>query len=279
MRIVYVAGFFGHVFEELQSKVGTNLQDRSVVWIPQYKHVGPDLHWLKSDFLQAVARGATEVLICLYAYRERLRDTLDYLQEAIDCAKSRSPELKVTIKTWKNAFDAEWVLSKIEDFKPSVYACITFPTAFDNLEEWAIAFHNGRIFIHPRAVQAVKKSQYENVQLAYAAVNLLGEEYWRMRTSTPDRSSECRTAFNAKLRDLGLDLAPSITSSRSGEQGEEYLVAYPVGTENKRLLDLHLKKGSSREPRFCLRVYFFWDHDEQKVVIGCLPSHLGTRAT
>ena len=45
-----------------------------------------------------------------------------------------------------------------------------------------------------------------------------------------------------------------------------------------RMLDLHLKKGSDREARNCLRIYFLWDAEERLIVVGCLTSHLGTRA-
>ena len=100
-----------------------------------------------------------------------------------------------------------------------------------------------------------------------------------MRTASPERASECRERCAAKLQELGLELAPSISSSRAGEAGDEYYVTYPLEGETKRMLEQHLRKGSGREERFCLRIYFFWDKDSKKVIIGWLPSHLDTRAT
>ena len=47
----------------------------------------------------------------------------------------------------------------------------------------------------------------------------------------------------------------------------------------RRALQLHLKKGVSREPRNCLRIYFFWDDDADQVVVGHLPGHLTTATT
>ena len=44
-------------------------------------------------------------------------------------------------------------------------------------------------------------------------------------------------------------------------------------------LDRHLKKGTNREPRYCFRLYFFWDDTTSQVVVGWLPSHLSTRAS
>jgi hypothetical protein len=45
------------------------------------------------------------------------------------------------------------------------------------------------------------------------------------------------------------------------------------------MLEFHLKKGSDRDERFSLRIYFFWDGDSKRVVVGSLPGHLDTRST
>ena len=43
---------------------------------------------------------------------------------------------------------------------------------------------------------------------------------------------------------------------------------------------MHLKSGgNTRDPTRCLRIYFFWDDDEQQVVVGSLPGHLENRLT
>ncbi len=49
--------------------------------------------------------------------------------------------------------------------------------------------------------------------------------------------------------------------------------------DKKKLLEHHLCKGSDRDERFCLRIYFFWDEKLKRVVIGWLPGHLDTRST
>ena len=47
----------------------------------------------------------------------------------------------------------------------------------------------------------------------------------------------------------------------------------------RRFLDQHLGKGSARDPRYCMRIYFCWDEDTNRVVIGHMPSHLPTSYT
>jgi hypothetical protein len=46
-----------------------------------------------------------------------------------------------------------------------------------------------------------------------------------------------------------------------------------------RFLEYHLRKGVAKDERFCLAIYFLWDEQEKKVVVGWLPSHLDNRMT
>jgi hypothetical protein len=47
----------------------------------------------------------------------------------------------------------------------------------------------------------------------------------------------------------------------------------------QRQLDQHLRKGGGRDPRYVMRVYFFWDDDQQMAVVGWLPGHLDNTLT
>ena len=278
MRIVYVAGFFTPVLQDLQANVRHYLKSRAVVWIPQFSQGDLDLRRFKADLFQVVSRGASEVLVCLFLFRgSREESTRMTLEAILDEARDRSPALKIVVERAQSARDSKWVLSKIRQFDPSVEPPL--PTELDGLEDWVLERHESRILLHPRAIQAAKKSQYEDVSLIYAAINLLATEYWNIRSAVPERRTEMHELCSARLAALGLQLSPSITASRAGEKDDEYFVAFPLGSDKKRMLDHHLKKGSDREERLCLRIYFFWDDDLHRVVIGWLPSHLGTRTT
>jgi hypothetical protein len=78
---------------------------------------------------------------------------------------------------------------------------------------------------------------------------------------------------------LKLRLANSITEGRAGEHGETYYVRFPIGSEHRQFLDLHVCKGVTKDDRNCMRIYFFFDEDNDQVVVGSLPGHLETRAT
>jgi hypothetical protein len=45
----------------------------------------------------------------------------------------------------------------------------------------------------------------------------------------------------------------------------------------KRLLKKHLKGSNVRDPRFGFRLYYFWDHEDEQVIVGWLPTHLTNR--
>lgn len=277
MRIAYVAGFFKHVLPELQKRLKDHLESGAVVWIPPYGRTDElNVNRFTGAFLSAVSRGASEILICLFFMREK-GYLLETVQAIIDSGKARSPGLIVRVEQFKSARDADGIIAKIVAFQPD--AKRQAPDNLDVLPQWVAQHHRDKIVLHPRAVNSAKKSRYEDIALVYSSIDLLGVEYWNMRTSTTQNATKHRERWETKLKELEVEFSPAISDSRAGEQGDEYKVIYPLGTDQKRLLEHHLCKGSDREERFCLRIYFFWDEDAKKVVIGWLPSHLDTRGT
>ncbi len=146
---------------------------------------------------------------------------------------------------------------------------------YEDLPDWVRETLAGRLVLHSRAVGALRKAHYEDVQTVYACLLHLAGAYRDMRMG----QDGAREEWEASLGELGVVLSPSISQERAGEEGESYFVRHPQGSGQRRMLDLHLKKGARREDRYCLRLYFFWDDENMEVVVGWLPSHLDTRAT
>jgi hypothetical protein len=145
------------------------------------------------------------------------------------------------------------------------------PADLGDLKDWADKQLAGSVVITNRALRGAKDSKYGEPAVVYRALLLLGDFYVPMR-----REGGNRQKYEETLLDLGLSEDASITATRLGEQGDEYLIQYNGG---KRELDRHLKKGNSRDPRHCFRLYFFWDEEGEQVVVGWLTSHLDTRQT
>lgn len=152
---------------------------------------------------------------------------------------------------------------------------IEYPDTYADMPPWVERHFPGRLVLHPRAVRALKSAVYEDVTLVARALELLANAYWTMRMQG---GAEVRDRFDAACAALGLQYSGSIAPSRAGAEGDTYFVKWPMGG-NSRLLEWHLRKGSIRDNRLCLAIYFFWDETESCVVVGWLPSHLSNRLT
>jgi hypothetical protein len=150
---------------------------------------------------------------------------------------------------------------------------IPIPSTFDEIDTWCRTHLPGDIIVLPRALRAAKKSSFHDPSLTYRALLLLRNEYMRMRKTGSDESLK---EWRDELARLGLEDQASFSGDRAGEFENEYTVQW---RKRRRLLDRHLKAGNSREERYCFRLYYFWDAEEQKVVIGSFPCHLRTRVT
>lgn len=140
----------------------------------------------------------------------------------------------------------------------------------DQLAQWADA-NVDRIVILPRALAEAKKSVYAEPQRVFAALELLAETYRLVKLSLAPREM-----LKSRADELGLFLGGSVDPTRAGEEAEAYFVAY---RGRRRFLEQHVGRGASRDPRFCLRIYFFWDDESERVVVGWLTSHLANSKT
>jgi hypothetical protein len=154
-----------------------------------------------------------------------------------------------------------------------VVSKVPIPKSLDDFESWCRDHLSGSVEVHNRAIQAVKKSRYEDIELIYKALLLLRDSYVPMKR---EGGLEKKQLFERQCRELGLSEDPTFSGDRWGEEGDTYKVRY---AGRPRLLDRHFKKGNAKDERYCLRLYFFWDEDSEQAVVGWLPSHLDTRIT
>ena len=158
--------------------------------------------------------------------------------------------------------------------KKKIDEAIKIPETLDEMEAWVDDNLVGRLVLHPRAFQGMKRSEYENPERVYKALLLLANQYRDMRMGMGNEGY-IRTRDELQLKDGG-----SIDPGRAGGFGDTYFVTYPIGSINKRFLESHLRcGGNTRDPKRCLAIYYFWDEDERQVVVGWLPGHLENRLT
>jgi len=192
--------------------------------------------------------------------------TIQYKQEAERYARENR-RLQCKNDALRMAVEAKTGKSTEDDLE--------IPDNYDDMPEWVEEHFTGRLVLHPRAIQGIKKAKYNDILLVYQCLILLAREYRNMRLGYDDAKQE----WEDELARRKLRYDPSITGSRAGEQGETYFVCHPPGSNRRRALERHLCKGSTKDDQYCLRIYFFWDDDSSQVVVGWLPSHLDTRAS
>lgn len=147
---------------------------------------------------------------------------------------------------------------------------VLFPETLDGFEEWCDKYLAGRIVLSSKAKRGIKQSTYNDVQLIYRAVYMLGHEYLDMRLAIADQQ-----AYEDKCTELGVESkGKPISEARLGETDGTYFFDYDG---QKVFMDHHLCKGNSHDPVYTLRIYFAWDEDSGRVLIGSLPEHLDTR--
>jgi hypothetical protein len=141
-----------------------------------------------------------------------------------------------------------------------------YPETLDQLGAWAEQFSD-RVILAERAVRGAKKSQYRDPEMVFRCLEHLATRYWEMKTGKISVA-----AHEAALATMpGVSLRGSAGATVAGEQGEAYFITH----KGRRVfLDLHLAKGGGFDQRYCMRIYFAWLPDEQRVLVGDLPAHL-----
>ncbi len=158
---------------------------------------------------------------------------------------------------------------------------IPIPDSLSELPIWVNSYFADRIVLHARAIRAIKDAVFQDVALVYDAIKLLAEFYWPMKANQePSQRQTLSNSWEEGLKRLRLEYnSHSITENRLGEFREAYTINYRIGQSSRQVLGPHLKHGSTKDDRYCMRIYFVWDDYRQLVVVGHLPSHLDTRAT
>jgi hypothetical protein len=150
---------------------------------------------------------------------------------------------------------------------PITDANVSRPKEYNEIASWVEVQFAGRLKLHRRALRGLKSAVFDDIDLVCDLLQLLGVEY--VDSKRGDRGAWKR--FEDGIKGHGVDHSRSISDSRAGEQGDEYFVQY---RGRREFLEWHLKKGTSRDAGRDLRIYFFWDEEDEEVVIGFLPGHL-----
>ncbi len=150
------------------------------------------------------------------------------------------------------------------------------PQKPEEIPGWVKQFFEGRLIFHDRARDMITKVSPEKVNLPLLcdALEFLAEEYRDCLTGSlteEERDQICSQKY-------GRPFEVVYSKGRSVEKySADYKIKYYLGYKGKPVesaLDLHLKVGN--DPDNLLRIYFLYDKEKKRIVVGSLPEHLRT---
>ena len=252
---------------------------KSVDWAPCIFFT--DARTRKLELSKAQAAGDTEWRLCLEHENaasdaknmelsqemQQIKNDMRTLREELNWEKGENRKLCSQLETMRFQFESK--TGKTVDETDS------FPAEYEDIPDWIDKHLSDRLVLHPRAANNVKKSEYADIERVCRSLQLLAREYRDMRRGLTDSKGK----WDRGINELHLEYSRSISVTRAGEKYDTYTVEYPPGSGKKVRLESHLKKGNSRESKDCLRIYFFWDAESERAVVGWLTSHLATRST
>ena len=136
------------------------------------------------------------------------------------------------------------------------------PMEWKDFLDWVDLTYPDRIALTPAARRLVREPEFEDVaQVARAIAWLATVQHER------------RLEGGGSLRDERVE--NGVINAFCGSD------VYPADWRGRRYdVDQHIKSSSNtRDPRRCLRIYYFWEPDAQITVIDHLPSHRRTSAS
>lgn len=253
---------------------GKQLDWRGCVFVPEAKPLRAALLRQRAESKEELGELFEQEIEAL---QEQLREAKDHEAAAFDLAAAAERErdyyreenarLRAYNETLRATLTAQTGSGDVPEEAP--------PSDYRDLPEWIERSFVGRLELHSRAIRGLKKAVYEDIERVCRALSLLAHEYRNMRLGHDGAMS----AWEEALREASMEFSGSITEIRAGEQGDTYFIDYPPHSGNRRLMEFHLRRGNSRDPRHCLRIYYLWDDESQQVVVGWLTDHLDTRAT
>ena len=227
---------------------------------------------------------------------ESLRAQIAEKDQTIETLQTDCDEaLETAVAEEQRAIDAEEQLEKVSSLleianaeidqmrrklgKPGtpsarVVGNVSFPDVSE-IENWAQLYLGERVVLHPNAIKTIKGTQHERPELIFQSLLALGNEYWAMRASEKAGSSLLQ-GFQHAIGKLGLDESSTLTKAQMNKFQKGYTFEFgrrPV------CMDRHLKGNNSRRDSRVFRVYFNWDQNNKRVLVGHMPTHLRNSMT
>lgn len=197
--------------------------------------------------LEDSLKSAADLEALLINEHEQIKERAQAAEAQANAASYRIQQLLAQIKQRGQAPDAN----------------IQLPTSWTNFDDWCDQNLVGRVVLAPQARNGVRKPDYHYPDVAARCLLWLANDYRDHRLEGGEGS------FRDHVLESGIRNSPcGADEFRIWWQGQQHTA------------DWHIKNGgNTRDPRRCLRIYYFWDPTTQQVVIADMPAHRHSAAT
>ncbi|MDE2654634.1 MAG: hypothetical protein F4087_00150 [Gemmatimonadetes bacterium] len=205
----------------------------------------------------AAATGAAEETPLLQRKLKQARDKAQVRATRYEQAKQRADAAERERDVLRRR--AEQLAGLVRSLGGDPDAEIPFPATWDEVAAWCDQSLEGRVSLTGSARRELGGAEFLDVALAAQCLSWLGYEYRDGRIDGGDPELHGRIS---EIDDGVFNLPSGGDSFECTWDGRRHTV------------DWHIKRGANtRDPRRCLRIYYFWDDDTRRVVVASMPAH------
>lgn len=149
------------------------------------------------------------------------------------------------------------------------------PTVFTSVEnavdQFKTIYDDGKVVFVSKGKSGPKKCPYENPERVFKGLEWLATAYHSSKTGSLNINLK-----ESSFASTELHYEPNQSEITMGQYPDDYFVQWKGKNE---ALKEHLGKGTSKDPKETIRIGFFFDKNEKKIVVGYIGQHQKTNAS
>ncbi len=194
------------------------------------------------------------------------RQEVAHLQERLELSEDRLEQTRKRLQAVEENRDAEVrhanrLADALTVMGGDPNADVLIPDTWDQFAQWCGAHLQGRLALTPSARREIDQAEFLNVGLAARCLAWLAHTYrdGRLGGGSPQLYGRIK------------GFSEGVSNERCG--GDSFECQWHG---RRHPVEWHIKGGNSRDPRHCLRIYYFWDERTRSVVVASMPAHRRT---
>lgn len=146
--------------------------------------------------------------------------------------------------------------------------------SYEDLEEWSDEVLGDHILIHPAALKDCRKNGHLSMLTKIEDALIILRDFWI--PAKLEGGMERWEIARSKFTENGMEDSACFVDREESKR----TVGYSVQSEGlTRVLYDHIKYGNGYDNANQIRIYYFWDSEQKRMIIGKMPSHLRNNLT